>query len=111
MQLFEVITIIAVVALITALGLFVFLFFAAFSSRIKHSSKSQELEEEYSNQYIARNAELVRILQEIGRPDLPSGDYSEGKKVLWAHYKKKLDEHESLAKQEREHVVNTYFGG
>lgn len=101
---------VAVAGLALAIGLGVFQFFAAFHSRIEGSSKAKQLEEEHLNQYAARNAELVGLLHQIGAPDLPSGHYSEGKEVLWAHYRRKKEIHETLTKQEHLAEIDAYYG-
>lgn len=80
-------------------GLFLLIAAGLISSQAREN-KVTALESENATRRMARNAELIRLLYEIGRPDLPSGHYSEVKMALWKIYFEKEEIHKRLTREE-----------
>lgn len=99
-----------VCAVALGLGVVVFQVFAAFYSKAVNGGRLRDMEEAHLNRQIARNAELVCLLGQIGAPNLASGYYSDDKMILWEHFRQKKAAHERLTKLEHKAEIEVYYG-
>lgn len=68
------------------MGCMFLVIFSLIVSSISRSNATEKLADELRNTRMAMNAEQIRLLYKIGRPDLKNGGYSEGRMELWNLY-------------------------
>lgn len=74
----------------------------------EHASYEVESARVYTQQ-LHRRDEMLTVLHKIGRPDLPSGEYSDTKKQLWEHYHALDQKDESLKQNERAYLAGLRY--
>lgn len=71
----------------------------------ERSTQANELKSTIIEHQLCRRDAMVDLLYQIGKPDLPSGDYSCEKKEMWKVYNQLRDEDETLRNEERKTLV------